>query len=138
MTKTMGWNRGALQSGCGKENRSGSAHRRDWAIRSSMNESMAYACYARLSEEDRRLVVIFRLDPENSLEELYRWAEGWQSRAFLHLIFGEPDEVDDDDAPIRVAAVNNEMERFPGWTESIPPLGPMSCRLTRTGIALID
>lgn len=82
-----------------------------------MNESMAYAYYARLSEEDRRPVIIFRLDPENSLEELYRWAEGWQPRPFLHLIFGEPVEVDDDDLPTSAAAVNNEIESCQGWTE---------------------
>lgn len=123
MIKTMEWDRGALQSDCGTEIRSGSAHSTDWATRSSMNESMAYAYYARQSEEDRRPVVIFRLDLENSLEEIYWWAEGWQSRPFLLLIFGEPDEVDDDDAPISAAGVNNEIESCQGWTERMLPIG---------------
>lgn len=83
---------------------------------------MAFDYYAK-TDEDNRPSVIFRVetgggeatpigDPESAGQQIYRWGKGWMPRPFLHLIFGDKDERDDDYASITEAEVNAEIERW--------------------------
>ncbi|MCT0212444.1 MULTISPECIES: hypothetical protein [unclassified Synechococcus] len=72
---------------------------------------MPFDHYAKIGDNGLP-VVIFRLDPATGIEEIYRWGQGWLPRPFLHLIFGDEDERDDDYRLIDEAVVTTEIIRW--------------------------